>query len=387
MKTAQKLSSKKPNTTASMIIFAVAVLSFFVFNLSSKIVSSAFAQSADDNKEQQAAPISATESILTMEPAPVVDQKQVTLTAIPPRIGEDSTLKAKPGEKLQVQLRVKNLSSQAVNVTTTAQDFILSEDGSTPIAIDDTSSNRWSLASWLTIIPNENTIAPNETVGLNVLIEIPQDALPGGHYAMVLHQPNKVGGGLELQGDSESAVNQRVGTLIYVVVDGVINEEAYLRNFTFPEFSEYGPVPFSFTVENNSDVHITPQMNIEIFDIFNRKVDDIQVSPKNIFPITSREFSGEWKRIWGFGPYNAKLVMSYGNKGSIVVANSSFWLLPIKLVVAGLTALLTIIILLLSIKKHLNHRKEMDRKKIEELENQIQEIGSRESDHDDTLEQ
>lgn len=356
MKTAQKLSTKQ--------LISVMVIGAILFFYISTNLPNVLAQTPEID---------------------VVDQNQVTLTAIPPRLGEDNSLKAKPGEKLQVQLRVRNLSEQAVNVTTSAQDFVIGDDGETPIAINDSISNRWSLASWLTIIPTENKIESNQTIGLNVLIEIPQDALPGGHYAMILHQPNKLTNTFEIQGDSQSSINQKVGTVLYVIVEGVINEEAYIRNFTFPEFTEYGPVPFSFSIENNSDIHITPQMNIEILDIFNRKVDDIQINSKNVFPLHSRDFEGEWRRIWGFGPYSAKLTASFGSSGSIVVANTKFWLLPIKLLIAIIAGILIILVLILSIKKHLNHRRDQDKKKIADLENQIQEINSNVSDQNDTL--
>ncbi len=391
MKTAQQLSSKK---LTSVFVASAVLFTGLAFRLPSLEIPSVLAQVPEEMfiQDDKALPMPtlleepATETeIAPLNESKTTAQTQVTLTAIPPRIGEDNSLKALPGEKLQVQLRVRNLSEKTVNVTTRAQDFILSSDGETPIAIDDVSSNRWSLASWLTIAPTENTIEPNQTIGLNVLIEIPEDALPGGHYAMVLHQPSQLTNDFELQEDSQSAVNQRVGTLIYVIVDGDINEEAYIRNFSFPTFTEYGPVPFSYTIENNSDVHIVPQMNVEVFNLLNKKVDDIQVGSKNVFPLTSRDFEGKWQRIWGFGPYTAKLTMSYGSSGSIVVASSKFWLLPIKLVIAILTTLLILVVLALSIKKHLNHRRDMDRKRIAELENQIKNSSSKESDQDDTL--
>ena len=55
-------------------------------------------------------------------------------------------------------------------------------------------SNRWSLASWITLTPTEQLLQPNQTVGINVIIEVPEDALPGGHYAMITHQPVSTGG-------------------------------------------------------------------------------------------------------------------------------------------------------------------------------------------------
>ncbi len=300
----------------------------------------------------------------------------IALTAIPPRLGENGELKVAPGEKLQVQLRVKNISAQPISTVTKAIDFIIGEDGETPIAVDSNVSNRWSLSKWLTITPTESSIAPKQTAGFNVLIEVPKDALPGGHYAMILHQPQVSKNPFTINNNSESSIEQRVGTLLYVIVDGAVNEEAYLHNFTVPNFTEYGPVNFSYTVENNSDVHIAPQMNIEIFSLFNKKVDTIKVSPKNIFPLTSRNFSAQWNRVWGAGYYKAKLTMSYGSQGAIVVANATFWLLPIKLIIAGLVTILIIVILTISIKKHLNHRAKMDQEKIAELEKKLQEINS-----------
>lgn len=363
-------------------------------------VSQGFAQSASNPFVPN--PVTAQDTTLE-SPQPVLydatdatrtlSQDKISLTAIPPRLGDDGSLTAAPGEKLQVQLRVRNLSEETIAVVTSAQDFILSPDGETPVPINDDVSNRWSLASWLTITPTEHQIAPKGTAGVNVLIEVPEDALPGGHYAMVLHTPgtntNTTGDNGAATSESSSAIDQRVGTLLYVVVEGPINEEAYVRDFSFPDFTEYGPVPFEFVVENNSDVHITPQISVEIYNLFNQKVDTIPVEPKNIFPLTSRRFSGAWDRVWGMGLYNAKLVMSYGSSGAVVIAHTSFWLLPIKIVIAVLSLLIVLLLVGLAIKRHLNHKRDLDEQRIKELETQIQEMqtqGNRDADHDDSME-
>jgi hypothetical protein len=106
-------------------------------------------------------------------------------------MGEDNSLTLQPGEKKQLTLRVINSSSESIVVNSTAQDFVVGDDGSTPVPIDvQDADNRWSLASWLTVVPGAQRVAPNQTVGFNVLIEVPEDALPGGHYAMITYQPN-----------------------------------------------------------------------------------------------------------------------------------------------------------------------------------------------------
>ncbi|HEX7017744.1 MAG TPA: hypothetical protein VF209_02455 [Patescibacteria group bacterium] len=302
-------------------------------------------------------------------------QSSLTLTAIPPRLGDDLSLKGKPGEKLQTSIRVRNASDQPVQVQSLAQDFVIGEDGETPVAVTEEVSNRWSLAKWVTLTPNVQTLQPNEAGTINVLIEIPSDALPGGHYAMVTHQP-MTGSANEIAPTTGagSSLNQRVGTLLYVVVDGPINEEAFIRNFSLPTFSEYGPVPFSFSVDNQSDIHITPQIGIEIYNIFGQKVDTIVVESKNIFPLLSRDFEGKWERIWGIGPYTAKAVMSYGTQGQIVVAKTTFWLFPLSLVLAGLVVLMVFLVISIAVRRHLDHRNDSNRQKVEMLEQRLAEM-------------
>ena len=298
----------------------------------------------------------------------------VSLTAIPPRLGEDGKLKLKPGEKAQIDLRVRNSSNKVVVVKSSAIDFIVDEDGKTPVPLEGAAetNNRWSLASWLTVAPSQNTLQPNESGSISVVIDVPHDALPGGHYAMVVHQPTT--GALEEIAGSATGINQRVGTLLYVIVDGPINEAAFIRDFSFTDFMEFGPVPFSFVVENESDVHIRPQMNIDIYNLFGRKVTTIQPTTKNIFPYESRSFSGQWEQIWGTGPYTARLTMSFGDHGAVVIARTSFWLLPVKLVIAIITLIGILIIAFISIRRHIIHRRTDQSARIQELETQVEEM-------------
>ncbi|MBD3279485.1 MAG: hypothetical protein GF390_02110 [Candidatus Pacebacteria bacterium] len=306
---------------------------------------------------------------------PVNAQKEnaISLTAIPPRLGDQGQIEIKPGEKHQAQIKIFNESQETLDVETFVQDFIVDEDGKTPIALEGKLSNRWSLASWITVSPNVNKIAPRQTVLLNVLIEVPADALPGGHYAMILHQPVTPGAELNQANQAAASIAQKVGTLLYVVVEGPVNEEAFIRNFEIAQFSEYGPVPFSYEIENLSDIHIRPRANLEIYNLFNQRVANITVPTKNIFPFTSRDFQGEWERIWGFGWYKAKLVVSYGS-GQLITNTRHFWLLPIKIILAALILLLTAVIIILAIRRHYQHRQKLEQKKLQALQEKVKKL-------------
>lgn len=298
-------------------------------------------------------------------------QTRVGLTAIPPRLGDTYELRAAPGEVIQATVRIKNTSEEAMPVQTVFEDFILGDDGSTPIPLNEDVSGRWSMSDWVTVSPQNQIIPAGQSVVVNVVINVPQDALAGGHYGMVLHQPNP---GNVQANTSQSSINQRVGTLLYLMVEGQINEEAFIRDLTFPIFTEYGPVPFSFTVENVSDIHIHPQIGVEIYNWLGQKVDTINVETKNVFPFTPRIFDDSWERVWGIGRYQAKVIMSYGLDNKLVLAQTFFWLLPIKILISILLLTTALTGVIIAVRRHLIHRKDYAQRKIKMLEQKITEL-------------
>ncbi len=280
---------------------------------------------------------------------------EVSLTAIPPRLGEVGEIKVKPGQKFQATARVLNTGTEAVEIESFVSDFVIGEDGKTPVQVKEAVDNRWSLASWIVLSPSRQTIGSKKTGTINVLIDVPKDARPGGHYAMLLHQPASPLG--TEKGTSAIGVNQQVGTLIYVVVEGQINEEAFIRDFAFkPNFSEYGPANFAYGVENQSDVHIRPAGLVEFFNLFHQKVGEVTVEPQNVFPGSQRAFSGSWPVRWGFGPYKAVLTVSYGSQGQVATATATIWLLPFSIIIASVILLLAVITGILAIRNNLTRR-------------------------------
>lgn len=283
--------------------------------------------------------------------APVAAAEVLSLTATPVRLGDDYSIQVAPGEKKQVQVRVRNSATVGtVKLESKAVDFIVAADGATPVPLEGVtgSDSRWSLAQWLTLAPAQHTLAPSEVGVVNVLIEVPADALPGGRYAMIYHRPLNQA---EASGGSGSGISQRVGTLLYVVVEGEVKEEAYISRFDWPTFMENGPVNFSLQLDNQSDVHISAQPVVRVYNLFNQEVARIDTELKNVFPQTEREFQGEWQRVWGFGPYRAVVEAVYGTQGQVARAEAVLWLVPVKLILLALILILILTIAVLAIKK------------------------------------
>lgn len=293
--------------------------------------------------------------------AQVGNLSSVTLTAIPPRLGDEGEIKIKPGEKQQTQVRVTNNSDQTLDIESFVTDFIIGDDGLTPIPVKEDVTSRWSLASWVTLTTNNQRLAPKKTGVINVLIEVPADAMPGGHYAIITHQP--MIGGQKTDANSISGITQRVGSILYVTVEGPVNESAFIHDFKFkPNIAEFGPMHFYYSIENQSDIHLKPQASVEIRNLFKQKVATIQVEQNNIFPGSQRAFTGVWPVTWGFGPYEATLTVLYGSESKVAVATTTVWLLPLSVIIAVLILILALITGGIVIKRHLDYRADLARR-------------------------
>lgn len=286
--------------------------------------------------------------LLFFTAGPVLAISNLSLTATPVRLGDDFSISLNPGEKKQVQVKVRNGSSDVVALESKAVDFVVAEDGATPVMVDEKQSDaRWSLASWLTLVPAEHRLDSEEVAVVNVLIEVPADALPGGHYAMIYHRPLNASDVT----NSGSGISQRVGTLLYVTVLGDINEEAYVSQFNWPKFLENGPVNFSLKIDNQSDIHINTKPVLKIYNMFGKEVANLEIEAKNIFPKSEREFTGTWNKVWGLGYYKAVVEATYGSQGRVATAIAGLYLIPVKIILLILITILIGTILFLSLKK------------------------------------
>lgn len=305
-----------------------------------------------------------------------ISRSAVTLIATPPRLGEDGTLVGQPGETLQVQVQVRNATNQPMTIATVAEDFIVGEDGRTPIPVEGQANSRWSLASWLQLPINTVRVPAQSSQAVPVIIQIPADALPGGRYAMIMHQPvvGEAGENAAEAANNAAKVTQRVGTLVYVRVAGDITENASIRNLTVPSLVEFGPVPISFEVENVSDVHIRPSIEVRIRNTFGQVVDTFLVEPQNVFPYTHREFTTQWDRVWGLGRYRVELQMVYGEQGQVVTISRGFWMIPLQLILTLFIVIGAAGAIAIAVRRHLKHRQDVSQQHIHLLEDRIRQL-------------
>lgn len=303
----------------------------------------------------------------------------VSLMAIPDRLGDDLSLEVSPGETVQLSVRVRNTSDKAQLVKSVVRDFIIGEDGKTPVPVQENTDSRWSLASWIELPIADNQVPAGSTQTVPIIVHVPTDALPGGRYAMILHELDTGAGAQTTGGQAE--VSSRVGTLLYIRVAGQIQESASVRNLTLPHLVEFGPIPISFEVDNLSDVHIKPSIRIIIRDMIGREQEVIPVETHNVFPYSQRLFQAQWDRVWGFGYYHAQIEMTYGSTSQAFTLSQGFWMIPYKLVLTVLIVFITLVAMIIAVRRHLRHRSDESQQHIELLEEKLKQLESELQNH------
>jgi hypothetical protein len=281
----------------------------------------------------------------SVSPQKILAETSIGLSAIPPRL--EVTVKA--DDVISQTIKVRNESNEERTITTDIRDFIVTDNIGTPTILNevDDSTNRWAASSWIQVSPSSVKLKPGETKNLTLTILPPKNALPGGHYAMIVHHPSKTAS-LDSTGAS---IQANVGTLVYITIPGDIKQNAIVQKFSAPSFSEFGPVDFSTTIKNSSDIHIQPVGAITIKNWFGGKTAQINLEPTNIFPYTTRDFQNTLNKKWLFGRYSANLQAVYGTAGGLITATLFFWVIPWRLLIL-VTAAIAIIVTIIIITKN-----------------------------------
>lgn len=301
------------------------------------------------------------------------------LTAIPARLGDaDYSLKGKPGEIVTATVQVKNTSTTPKQVRTIVEDFVIGEDGTQPIPVDSENENRWNLANWITLSAETQALEPSKVGVVQLTITVPTDAIPGGRYAMIMHSPLVT---TDPASNSGTGISQRVGTLIYFLVEGEIHEEAYLKNIQSESFFEFGPVPFSFEIENRSDLHLHPNIQVEITNMLGKSSDHFVIESKNVFPGEQRAFEAAWNRKWGLGRYNALITTTYGQKGNVVTGEFTFWIIPLRVILVILFIIALVLSTMVAMQRKLHSSLEDKVEEEKQLKAKLRKTPSSEFDH------
>lgn len=195
-----------------------------------------------------------------------------------------------------------------------------------------------ALTGWFEI-PKSITLGPREQRKIPFTINVPENAPPGGHFAVMWWSAMPSGG--------QVSIVTRAGIVVYLQVSGDVNESGELTSFStennrFFFFS----LPENFTVQfrNAGNTYLKPKGEIAIKNILGSRIADFGVNDVNIILLPAgnanlritKHFD---KAPFALGFYKAELALQWGDKPELVQRSKWFFVFPWKHVLATLLIL------------------------------------------------
>lgn len=257
-----------------------------------------------------------------------------------------------PGETLTTSVKLRSISNGQLLVTSQVNDFVASgEDGTPKIITEDSEEkdepNPYSIKGWVDPL-QELLMEPREVHDLKVTIRVPQNASPGGYFGVVRFTAVPP----ELEGTGVS-LSASLGTLMLIRVNGDAKESLEVEEFYAAKEGERGslfestPVQFVQRLKNTGNIHLMPRGHIAVKDMFGNKVAGVNINlpPGNVLPSSIRKFEqtldksqlGDKKL---FGRYTADLTVTYGDDEQTVTSKLVFWVVPWRLIIGAVVALI-----------------------------------------------
>lgn len=264
-----------------------------------------------------------------------------------------------PGEIWKSSIKIINNSPEEINIYAQAVDFKSGKESGEVEFLKtgkkDVNGSSPFFSQWIVLDSEKIKIAPFGSQEIPFIIDVPEDASPGGHYAAILAgtaPPSE-----DISGSSIK-ISSLLASLILLNVKGDIFERGIIREFSSDKkIYQDEKINFIVRFENLGNIHLQPRGDIKIYNQFNELKDKILINHDtdfgNVLPKSIRKWNFEWdsgKSLLDMGRYRAELILTYGqNERQTIDQTIYFWIIFIKPLAIFLSVILFIIFLVVII--------------------------------------
>ncbi len=196
-------------------------------------------------------------------------------------------LSGKPGDTLTEEILLYNEGEFDTTYYSSFTNFEAQGETGNPAFVEPTEG----LGTWMQTAPTV-VVPAGKSVPVPFQIRIPQNAEPGGHFAVVFFGDAPPSG-------SGVSIGSKLGILILLSVSGDVKEGGGIVSFNLKEskfFYNTLPVAFEYRFRNDGGDRIKPVGNVKIRNTFyipTEKINANQVEG-NILPNSTRRFDVSW---------------------------------------------------------------------------------------------
>jgi len=270
-----------------------------------------------------------------------------------------SDLTINPGESKTVTMTVQNVTGSEATFQAIINDFVANSENGEPALILDSSkyAPSHSLKRYIGNISNFSLKA-GETKNISVNISIPSSAAGGGYYGAVRFAPASTDGGKNV------TLSASVGSIILVRVPGDIKDDMTISSFDVRRGKD-GVSGSSFFVtnkdlysvvrfHNSGNVHEQPFGKVQLLK-GSKVIQETEINtatPKgNVLPDSTRRFDVKLDKVGAFGKYTVQGNFGYGSNGQLLSATTSFWVIPLPLIVTVIGVIIVLLALIFGLPK------------------------------------
>lgn len=261
-------------------------------------------------------------------------------------------LKANPGQTIKQEITLFNEHETEEILYVSYANFEASGDSGNPTFVEP----KDGLGTWMNAA-EKVTIAPKSSQIVPLVITVPHDATPGGHFAVAFWGtvPPK-------STSNQVSIGSKTGVLVLLSVSGAVSEDGGIIEFDTKDKKNFYtslPVSFFYKFQNNGGDRVKPTGNIIIKNMIGITASKVQGNPVdgNVLPNSTRKIETVWQgkdgdtpiddvdqgnfftkagrewRNFAFGYYKANLSLSYGTKNQVTMASVGIWVFPWHLLI------------------------------------------------------
>ena len=258
------------------------------------------------------------------------------------------------GKSGKVPVYITNLTDNTVVLKAIENDFIAGDEKGTPSIILD--ENKYapthSLKRFMLPLPNV-TLAAGETKEVDVTIQVPSSAQPGGYFGALRFAPASIDGSQNVN------LGSSVGSLILMTVPGTYVEKMTLTNFdiqqnggTGSNFRTPDDLQLFIRFQNQGSVQEAPFGQIQVkkgkTTVYTSKF-NTEDPKQTILPDSARRWTVPLKGFGKFGKYTVSATFGYGVKGQSIDISKTVWIIPSAYIYGAIGAVILFILIIVGI--------------------------------------
>lgn len=199
-------------------------------------------------------------------------------------------------------LEIENTTDVKQRISIEFNDIVINDQNQVDLMVE--RNEIFGIKDWLKSEENEDKILlnPGEKREVNLKLNVPEDAIVGSHYGLVLIKSFPE---VNFQNFQNTVVGGEIGVYVFCNVGGEISGKGLIEKTEIPRIVDEKE-ELKVTFKNVGNVHYIPHGGIRAKNILTGESDEYELDKHFVFPGKSYNFSHQWDVPSIFGIYSVQ---------------------------------------------------------------------------------